>query len=71
MAEWKLAKGAPENTPVLVYNGEHMAVGRLMRHWWWIDESFGFNEDGEIPNVTHYMDLPAPPEGEEVSFGNP
>jgi hypothetical protein len=69
MTEWKLESTAPIETPVLVWDGATIAVGRLKTYKtgrmrvWWIDESFGFNEDGEIVGVTHWTELPLPPTG--------
>lgn len=65
---WRPIETARNDTPVLVFNGSDIAVG--IRHKyptgvgaWFIANSFGFNEDGEIPDVTHWMPLPEPPEG--------
>ena len=69
MSQWQPVETAPEGKAVLVFIPGHepiMAVGR-MEQWvtrkvWVIDESFGFNEDGEITDITHWMPLPEPPQ---------
>ena len=62
MREWQEEKTAPIDEAVLIWDGRTIAVGRKnKRDTWWIDESFGFNEDGEIYGVTHWMPLPSPP----------
>lgn len=64
MNEWMLADCAPLDTAVIVFTieGDKIAVGRKDRYGaWFIDESFGFNEDGQIYGVTHWMPLPEPP----------
>lgn len=67
--DWKPIETAPEETAVLVYVTEGvMAVGRRSvysdRSTWWLDNSFGYNEDGEIYGPTHWMPLPEPPQPE-------
>lgn len=52
--------------PVLICtdNGTQAVAHKIKykhRAAWWIDNSFGFNEDGEIYNVTHWMPLPERP----------
>ena len=62
--DWKSenATPAPPETAVLVWDGDVIAVGRKLKGgMWMIDNSFGFNEDGEISGVTHWAPLPAPP----------
>lgn len=60
--DWKPEESAPIDTPVLVWNGDVIAVGRKLKgSTWIISESFGFNEDGEIVGVTHWASLPDPP----------
>jgi hypothetical protein len=65
MSEWQPEATAPLEINVLIYNGIDIAVGikRIYPHSrsWFIAESFGFNEDGEIYNVTHWQPLPDPP----------
>ena len=55
---------APQE-PVLVWDGTHITVAHKSEHSgrWFVHESYGFNEDGEIYNVTHWMPLPEPPHG--------
>ena len=65
---WRKVEDAPLDKAVLVWNGHTIAVGRQReyrqgRRCWFIDESFGFNEDGQILDVSHWMDLPSPPNG--------
>jgi hypothetical protein len=50
--------------PVLIYDGDGIAVARLSatNGGWWIYESYGYNEDGEIPKVYFWMPLPEKPE---------
>ena len=49
-------------TPVLVFDGDGIAVARLSDDGsWCIHESYGFNEDGQIPNVYFWMSLPSKP----------
>ena len=67
---WRAEQTAPFNTPVLVYAKPHIAVG-IKTQWpskssWSIAESFGFNEDGEIVDVTHWSPLPSAPGGTNV-----
>ena len=50
------------NKPVLIYDGEGIAVARIDKNgYWWINESYGFNEDGQILGVEYWMVLPGKP----------
>lgn len=51
-----------EGKPVLVWDGHWMAVAvPFSDKSWMIENSFGFNEDGEIWGVTHWQPLPEEP----------
>ena len=50
-----------ESPAVLIWDGERCAVANFQYDSWWIDESYGYNEGGEIYHVTHWMPLPEPP----------
>lgn len=56
---------------VLVWDGNNIAVSHCTFYnggsvTWWIDDSYGYNEDGEIYGVTHFKPLPTPPSKEKV-----
>ena len=67
MSEWRSMDSAPVEQDVLVWDGRTIAVGRRSRYKdgrigeWFVADSFGLNEDGQIDDVTHWMPLPAPP----------
>ena len=68
MSEWQEISSAcpPLNEAFLVFVPPAcMAVAHYVRSGnrlvLFIDESFGFNEDGEILGATHWMPLPEPP----------
>jgi hypothetical protein len=65
MNEWKNEEldPAPVGKPFLIFDGENIAVGRKsdISGDWYIDESYGWNEDGGIPKVYFWMELPPPP----------
>jgi hypothetical protein len=67
MTDWKPESTAPINKAILVWEGSKIAVGRKLEYstqnypFWMIDDSFGFNEDGQIYDVTHWAELPEPP----------
>jgi hypothetical protein len=55
---------AKPGEPVLVWDGSEITVAHRSRGnnpTWFVHDSYGFNEDGEIPYVTHWMPLPEPP----------
>ena len=59
-------KNGEDSEAVLIWDGYRCAVSHCTSYtgsspMWWIDESYGYNEDGEIHNPTHWMPLPAPP----------
>ncbi len=61
---WQPIKTAPRSpsVPVLVWDGEYMTVAIPFGNKnWLVYNSYGFNEDGEIYDVTHWMPLPEPP----------
>lgn len=64
----ELAEGkfSAESEAVLIWEGKDCAVAHCTRYRdgsisWWVHDSYGFNEDGQIYDVTHWMPLPAPP----------
>lgn len=67
MTEWQPIETAPKDgTRVLLWNGQEMFVA----HWWNPSRScpawfffFGSTSenDGTVPNATHWMPLPEPP----------
>lgn len=62
---WRDIKSAPKvaDMPILVWDGAFITVAHWSNGRWWVHNSYGFNEDGEITHVTHWMPLPLPPEG--------
>lgn len=70
MIEWKDIKKNPPpigvNNPVLVWDGEYQTVAHFsgLHLNCWVHNSYGFNEDGEILNVTHWKELDPNPTGE-------
>lgn len=66
MAEWQLVtKDSPpdDEQPVMVWDGTDQTVGERIRGgMWFVFNSYGYNEDGEIPGVTHWKPLDPPPE---------
>lgn len=71
---WQSIETAPINKtigvqsePFLIWDGASIAVAHSVRYnhtgriCFWIDNSYGFNEDGEIMGATHWMPLPEPP----------
>lgn len=69
--DWRHIGTAPEpSTAVLVWDNRrkqcvvarqyHEAYGES---WWMVEDSYGFNEDGEIPaeDITHWAALPNGP----------
>ena len=68
---WKLSKDAPKDRPVLVYTAQgNQYVGTWCKDLSTDDEAFYIMEfsEGEklIVKATHYMELPLPPEFDEV-----
>lgn len=72
--EWQPIETSPigEDHPVLVWDGSFITVAHRVVHkdgdprrcydCWYVHNSYGFNEDGCIYGVTHWMPLPAPPQ---------
>lgn len=65
---WEPIETAPigEDNPVLVWDGVWITVAHCTEYrpgerTWWVHESYGFSEDGQISNPTHWMHLPEPP----------
>ena len=61
---WQPIDTAPrgEDIPIMVWDGKQCAiVTRLGDSGWIIADSYGFNEDGEVFDVTHWMPLPEGP----------
>jgi len=68
--EWQPIETAPKDgTPIVVW--DRYLQEPVIAHWsyslWGIHNSYGFNEDGEIPgeDVSHWMPLPPAPVVEE------
>lgn len=74
MFVWQPIETAPTNKsrsgeaerPVLVWDGQWITVAHgtwyADRLVWMVHNSYGFNEDGQIYDITHWMPLPDPPE---------
>lgn len=65
--DWKSEISAPLDTAVLVWADGEVAVAHKTLYangtsCWWIDNSHGYNEDGEIYFVTHWTELPEGPD---------
>lgn len=70
---WQPIETAPrgaigkESPAMLVWDGHKPAVAHNIQYkfgkrlYWWVHDSYGYNEDGEIMNPTHWMELPAGP----------
>lgn len=65
---WQPIETAPENSdsvPVLLWDARlrQCVVGRRFAYpkGWIVDNSYGWNEDGQIDDVTHWMPTPPPP----------
>lgn len=62
MSGWQSVETAPIEKAVLVWDGSGITVGRQYETGsWFVDNSHGFNEDGQIFDVTHWMPLPDSP----------
>lgn len=64
MTSWQPISTAPRDSAIeiLVWDGKSICVARPFgKNSWMIADSYGFNEDGEIPHVTHWLPLPEPP----------
>lgn len=63
MMTWQPIESAPrgEGSPVLVWDGAYRTVAHFVYGGWYVHNSYGFNEDGQIYDVTHWMPLPKPP----------
>lgn len=51
------------NEPVLIYDGSGIAVARMAEppyNNWWVNDTYGFADDGLIPQVYKWMPLPKP-----------
>lgn len=61
--EWKpIAEfGGLTEMAYLVWDGAYITVASLHGNKWFVHNSYGFNEDGEIYDITHWMELPNPP----------
>ena len=59
---WQPIETAPgPDVPVLVWDGK-CTVGRKTTHGsWFVDDTYGFCEDGQIYDPTHWQPLPAGP----------
>lgn len=62
MNEWQLIETAPTEPdhPILVWDGS-VVVARHSNGRWWVDNTYGFCEDGQIWEPTHWMPLPEGP----------
>lgn len=70
IAPFNTYPGDDETYPVLVWvDGYEIAVAYCTiynnydppHRCWWINNSHGFNEDGQIYDVTHWVELPEGP----------
>ena len=64
MSEWQPIESAPLDEPVLVWDGQvTVAKQTHYKHGnrWWVWDTYGFCEDGEIYEPSHWMPLPSPP----------
>jgi len=49
-------------SPVLIFDGDEIAVAHLNEYnYWFVHQSYGINEDGQIPKVYFWMYLPSKP----------
>lgn len=65
--EWQPESTAPLDKAVLIWAEDEVAVAHKTLYntgdiSWWIDNSHGYNEDGEIYGVTHWAELPEGPD---------
>lgn len=68
--DWQPIETAPLDVPILgfcpsgpaVIEGHDYQGGTIS---WWVENSHGFNEDGQVLDVTHWMPLPDPPKESE------
>lgn len=63
MNAWRTdLENAGIDNPVLVWDGEWQSVAsQTPQGKWFIHNSYGFNEDGQIYDVTHWKPLDPPP----------
>jgi hypothetical protein len=68
MAEWQPIETAPANAdtvPVILWDALAMMCVVALRHKngreWYVADTYGFAEDGEITGATHWMPQPLPP----------
>lgn len=67
MADWLPIESAPTDDGVVVLLWdrcfEQPVVGTLSRGKWWVENTYGFCEDGEIPryDISHWMPAPQSP----------
>lgn len=64
MIGWQSEKTNPAklDIPLLVWDGSQQAVGRKVTNsCWFVDNTYGYCEDGEIVGVTHWQELSSPP----------
>ena len=64
---WQPIATAPRDRAILLWDNhfQQCVVARAYGpHHWFIEESYGPNDDGEIPikDATHWMPLPEPPD---------
>lgn len=57
-----------DSVPFMVWDGDWMTIVHCTEYSpgsirFWVNNSYGFNEDGEVPRPTHWMQLPEPPNG--------
>ncbi len=65
MTDWQPIETAPFSVPVLVWDGQ-VTVGRQAKYpdgkcIWWVHDTYGFCEDGQIYKPTHWCPLPEGP----------
>jgi hypothetical protein len=62
MSDWQPIETAPrDGTAILGYCDQGPVVIRNSYGSWIVENSHGYNEDGEVYDVTHWMPLPEPP----------
>jgi hypothetical protein len=60
--EWQPIETAPRDMPVLIWDDQCVVAGcSKLTGAWFVADTYGFCEDGQIYNPTHWMPLPPPP----------
>lgn len=61
MSEWKPIESAPKNESILLNVGGKILVGHYKLMWQAWQAEYSHDDNGSIPEPTHWMPLPAPP----------